>query len=80
MVRLQPPLTKLLHKNAFCWNKEATTTFEALKQAMVSIPVLALPDFSLPFVVETGASGYGLGAVLSQNSKPVAYFSQKLTS
>ncbi|TYK05651.1 Retrotransposable element Tf2 [Cucumis melo var. makuwa] len=51
------PLTKLLQKNGFHWGEDATAAFESLKQAMISVPVLALPDFSLPFIIETDASG-----------------------
>ncbi|TYK16028.1 uncharacterized protein E5676_scaffold32G00230 [Cucumis melo var. makuwa] len=73
------PLTKLLQKNAFKWDENATLAFESLKSAMTTIPVLALPDWSLPFMIETDASGSGLGAVLSQNGHPIAFFSQKLS-
>ena len=73
------PLTKLLQKNSFKWDEEATLAFENLKLAMTTIPVLALPDWSLPFMVETNASGSGLGAVLSQNGHLIAFFSQKLS-
>ena len=73
------PLTKLLQKNGFNWNEDATEAFESLKQAMISVLVLALPDFSLPFNIITDASSVGLGAVLSQNGRPIAYFSHKLS-
>ncbi|GJS00904.1 putative mitochondrial protein [Tanacetum coccineum] len=58
---LSRPLTQLLKNNAFKWNLEAQLSFEALKKAMVEAPVLGLPDFNEPFVIETDASGVGLG-------------------
>ncbi|KAA0052342.1 ty3-gypsy retrotransposon protein [Cucumis melo var. makuwa] len=62
----------------FDWDDEAIGAFEELKKAMMSVPVLALPNFSLPFMIETDVFGFELGAVLSQNYRPIAYFNQKL--
>ncbi|XP_066585575.1 uncharacterized protein [Prorops nasuta] len=61
------PLVLLLHKGVrWHWNQEQQTSFERLKEALCSAPVLARPDFSRPFQVQTDASDYAIGAVLTQ--------------
>jgi len=70
------PLTALLKKEGFAWTDEATAAFTALKTAVTSAPVLALPDFGRPFTVECDASSSGFGAVLIQDKHPVAFFSR----
>ncbi|XP_038973404.1 uncharacterized protein LOC103699041 [Phoenix dactylifera] len=72
------PMTKLLTKEKFHWSEEAETAFNQLKQALTTPPTLCLPDFSQTFVVECDASGAGIGAVLTQHNKPIAYFSEAL--
>jgi hypothetical protein len=49
-----------------------------LKDAMVSTPVLALPNFTLPFVIETDACDTGVGAVLMKAGHPIAYMGKAL--
>jgi hypothetical protein len=58
------PLHEAPKKNSFTWSTEQEDAFQQLKQVMTQPPVLALPNFSLPFILETDASGYGLGEVL----------------
>uniref|UniRef100_A0A8R7QJ03 Reverse transcriptase domain-containing protein n=1 Tax=Triticum urartu TaxID=4572 RepID=A0A8R7QJ03_TRIUA len=72
------PLTRLLTKKGFLWDDKAQAAFEMLKQAMVSTPVLALPDFKRPFAIETDACDPGVGAVLVQDGHPIAYLSKAL--
>ena len=73
------PLTELLKKGAvYVWTSEHQVAFQTLRQALSSAPVLALPDFSLPFCIETDASGIGIGAVLLQKGHPLTYISKSL--
>lgn len=72
------PLTNLLTKKGFIWTEQATVAFNLLKNAMANTPVLTLPNFTLPFVVETDACDTGVGAVLMQQGHPVAYMSKAL--
>lgn len=75
---ISQPLTAILRLKDFQWNPQAQTTFEALKQAMTSTPVLKVPNFQEPFTVETDACQSGIGAVLMQRGQPIAYLSKAL--
>lgn len=73
------PLTNLLKKGElYVWTSETESSFQALKSALITAPVLALPDFSKPFEIETDASDKGIGAVLQQMGHPIAYVSRAL--
>jgi hypothetical protein len=72
-------------KVSFVWTDEAIWSFEALKEALCSAPVLALPNWDLPFILTTDWSRAAIGAVLSQvqpdgDEHPVAFASRALTS
>lgn len=76
---INKPLTQLLHKHVpFVWTSESQLAFDTLKQALVTAPVLTLPDFSCTFVVETDACEAGIGAVLLQKEHPLAFVSKAL--
>jgi hypothetical protein len=59
-----PPLMQLLCKEGFQWTEAATEAFDALKRALSTTPVLHLPDFDSPFMVDCDASRTGFGVVL----------------
>jgi hypothetical protein len=58
------PHPVLLKKEGFAWGDAAASAFTALKDAVTTTPVLAMPDFAKPFIVECDASSHGFGAVL----------------
>ncbi|GFU94430.1 retrovirus-related Pol polyprotein from transposon 297 [Trichonephila clavipes] len=73
------PLYQLKKKGAkFNWSKEAQDSFDKIKRTLTEAPVLQLPNFSEQFNLFTDASGVGIGAVLQQNQKPIAFASRTL--
>ncbi|PKU85788.1 RNA-directed DNA polymerase [Dendrobium catenatum] len=77
---IMSPITDALKQKSFLWTEAQQTSFETIKLALTTAPVLALPDFSKPFQVDTDASATGVGAVLSQDERPIEFFSEKLNS
>ncbi|CAL9012821.1 unnamed protein product, partial [Prunus brigantina] len=76
---ISKPLTNMLRKDGFEWSPLAEQAFLALKKALTTTLVLALPDFSKDFVIECDASNGGIGAILSQDRHPIAYLSKTLS-
>jgi hypothetical protein len=73
------PLNELTKKGvAFHWGQAQEDAFNLLKDKLTHAPLLQLPDFDKTFELECDASGVGNGGVLMQESKHVAYFSEKL--
>ncbi|KAJ9536534.1 hypothetical protein OSB04_un000286 [Centaurea solstitialis] len=73
------PLNELVEKEVgFHWGEQQQVAFNMLKERLTSSPILALPNFDKMFELECDASGVGIGAVLIQEGRPIAYFSEKL--
>jgi hypothetical protein len=78
---ISKPLTALLKKHTlFVWTVDHDVAFNTLKLALTSAPVLAVPDFSKRFCIETGACKNGVGVVLMQDGHPLAFISKALGS
>ncbi|KAL0451678.1 UNVERIFIED_CONTAM: Retrovirus-related Pol polyprotein from transposon [Sesamum latifolium] len=73
------PLIDLLKNRIFCWTPVAAIAFDTLKRSMISFPIFRLPDFSQPFDVTMDTSQVAIGAILSQQCQPIAFFSKKLS-
>ena len=74
------PLTALSGKRSFLWTPECQRAFDQMKALVSSDALLAFPDHTQPFDVETDASEYQLGSDIKQHGRPVAYYSRKLNS
>ena len=77
--RIAEPLTRLTRKHEqFVWTDQCQSAFSELKQRLVTALVLTVPDQQGGFVILSDASGKGLGCVLTQRGKIVAYASRQL--
>ncbi|XP_010468824.1 PREDICTED: uncharacterized protein LOC104748953 [Camelina sativa] len=75
---IMAPITNCMRSSQFIWTDEAEVVFREIKMKCSSAPVLVLPNFSLAFELHCDASKTGIGAVLSQLGKHVAFFSEKI--
>ena len=74
------PLTDLLQHKTFTWAEPALKAFEKLKLQIARVFMLKLPNFTLPFVVETNASTVAMGAILILEGHPLSFFNKKVGS
>jgi len=73
------PLTQMTSKQAnWNWTEEHQKAFKHMKKSISRETLLVYPDFNKPFEIHTDASKVQLGAVISQNNKPIAFYSRKL--
>lgn len=72
------PLTDCIKGISFNWTSEAVAAFIELKERLISTHILALSDFTQVFELHCDACKLGIGAILSQQGRPVAFFSEKI--
>ena len=78
--KINAPIIETINKSKqpFKWTAEAERNFKLLKKKITEKPIFILPNFTKPFQVKCDASEEAIGAVLSQDDRPIAYFSEKL--
>jgi hypothetical protein len=77
--RIAKPMTELLKKGVkFSWDQKCDDAFHTLRDHLTTAPVLAQPDVSKSFDIYCDASGTGLGCVLMQDNRVIAYASRAL--
>jgi hypothetical protein len=77
--RISKPITELLKTQVkFVWSPECDKAFHTLKKFLTTAPILAQPDIEKPFDVYCDASGTGIGCVLMQEGRMIAYASRQL--
>lgn len=75
---LMAPITDCIREGQFSWSTAAAQEFSIIKNKLCSAPILALLDFLLVFELHCDVSKTGVGAVLSQKGRPIAFYSEKL--
>lgn len=75
---IMAPITNCMREGKFEWTSDTSQAFDMIKEKLTSAPILVLPDFDVTFELHCDASKLGIGAVLSQNGRPVAFYSEKL--
>lgn len=79
MTTIDAPLNELVKKDvSFQWGESQQKAFDELQRRLTTALILRLPNFNQTFEVECDANGVGIGAVLNQGKKPIAYFSKNL--
>jgi hypothetical protein len=77
--KIATPLTALLKNNSFTWTPTTSQAFQTLKMAMCTTPFLSLPDFTKTFVLECDSLGKGIGVVLMQEGRTLAFTKKQLS-
>ena len=78
---LAAPMVEVTKKDAaWSWANQRELSFQQLKLALTAAPVVAIVDPSTPFELITDSSGYGLGVVLMQHNRHVAFYSKRMTA